>query len=203
MDETVLNNRTEPPGHIPSELMSLALDGLLEPGEQQHFDAHLSECDRCTDAWQRWLRVSNALMAEPYVAPSAGFILRVDQAIRRDETRRERLWGGLVLVGGTLAILTVLMMGLVLVVTIGSTLFPEASLGVTDTFSYAGQAIVMMVRNMAPIRDALLALLPGPGVTAAIAGGLVVLTLIWLRLVRSTGRRSIASGRRPSQPNQF
>jgi predicted anti-sigma-YlaC factor YlaD len=53
MDETMLKFSNEPPDHVSTELMSLALDGLLESGEQQEFDAHLQVCEACRGQWHR------------------------------------------------------------------------------------------------------------------------------------------------------
>jgi hypothetical protein len=201
MDETIFDDVNKPPGHVPSEIMSLALDGMLEPDEHQWFETHLSACEVCTGEWLKWRRISNALQAEAFVAPAPGFMLRVDQSIRSDETRRERLWGGVVLVGGTLAIWTLLLMGLALVLGVGTTLFPEMRLGLLEYFGFSGQALALIWRNLGTLRDGLLALLPGPAMMVAVAVVLAVLTLIWLRLARSTGRRSVTSGRQPSTHN--
>ena len=123
MDETMLKIPNDPLDHLSTEAMSLALDGLLDATEQQEFDAHLAACDICRAQWLKWRRISDVFRVEPFTAPASGFMLRVDQAVQRDEKRRERLWGGLVLVGGTLSIWTVLLMGLALTMTVGMTVF--------------------------------------------------------------------------------
>ena len=65
--------------------------------EQQEFDAHMNACEVCRGQWLTWRRISDVFQVEPFTAPAPGFMLRVDQAVQRDEKRRERLWGGLVL----------------------------------------------------------------------------------------------------------
>ena len=125
-------------------------------------------------------------------------MLRVDQAVQRDEKRRERLWGGLVLVGGTLSIWTVLLMGLALTMTVGMTVFTGVQVDPLSYLGLGGQAAAVLVQSLTTIRDGLLAMLPGPAVSVGLAAVLAVLALIWLRLVRSSGRRSDASGNRAS-----
>ena len=194
MDETMLKTPNEPLNHLSTELMSLALDGLLDATEQQEFDTHLNECEVCRAQWLKWRRISDVFRVEPFTAPASGFMLRVDQAVQRDEKRRERLWGGLVLVGGTLSIWTVLLMGLALTLTVGATVFTGAQAEPLKVLGIGGEAAAVLVQSLTTIRDGLLAMLPGPAVSVGMAVVLTVLALIWLRLVRSSGRRSGASG---------
>ncbi len=203
MDETLLKIPNELPDHLPTELLSLALDGLLAPDEQQRFETHLGACELCSGEWLKWRQIASTLQTEPFAPPPAGFMLRVDQAIRRNEQRRERMAGALLLVGGTVAIMTVLVMGLVLVLALSARAFPDTQLGLLAYVDYGGQAVALIFRNLAAIRDGLLALLPGPGILAAVGLALMVLSLVWLRLVRSAGRRSVASGQQASSSNQF
>jgi len=198
MDEIMLKNLNDPLNHLSTESMSLALDGLLESTEQEGFDAHLSECEICRAQWLKWRRISDVFQVEPFTAPAPGFMLRVDQAVQRDEKRRERLWGGLVLVGGTLSIWTVLLMGLALTMTAGMTVLTGVPLNLAEYLGLGGQAAAVLVQSLTTIRDGLLATLPGPAVSIGLAAVLAVLALIWLRLVRSSGRRSDASGNQAS-----
>ena len=198
MDETMLNIPNDPLNHLSTESMSLALDGLLDATGQQDFDAHLNACEVCRAQWLKWRRISDVFQVEPFTAPAPGFMLRVDQAVQRDEKRRERLWGGLVLVGGTLSIWTVLLMGLALTMTVGMTVFSGAQVDPLSYLGLGGQAAAVLVQSLTTIRDGLLTMLPGPAATIGLAAVLAVLTLIWLRLVRSSGRRSDASGNQAS-----
>ena len=102
-----------------------------------------------------------------------------------------------------MSIWTLLLIGLGLVLALVTTAFPEVRLSLVEYFAYIGQTAALIVRNVAAIRDGLLAMMPGPAVTAAVAVALVVLTGIWLRLVRSTGRRSVASGQQAPTSNGF
>ena len=198
MDETMLKIPNDPLNHLSTEAMSLALDGLLDATEQQEFDAHLDACEVCRAQWLKWRRISDVFQVEPFTAPASGFMLRVDQAVQRDEKRRERLWGGLVLVGGTLSIWTVLLMGLALTMTVGMTVFSGSQVDPLSYLGLGGQAAAVLVQSLTTIRDGLLAMLPGPAVSVGMAAVLAVLALIWLRLVRSSGRRSDASGNQAS-----
>ena len=193
MDEIMLKIPNDPLDHLSTESMSLALDGLLDATELQEFDAHLNACEVCRGEWLKWQRISDVFQVEPFTAPAPGFMLRVDQAVQRDEKRRERMWGGLVLVGGTLSIWTVLLMGLALTMTVGMTVFSGAQVDPLKYLGIGGEAAAVLVLSLATIRDGLLAMLPDPAVSIGIAAVLAVLALIWLRLVRSSGRRSGAS----------
>lgn len=194
MDEPMVKIADETSGHLSTESMSLALDELLDATEQQEFDAHLTTCEVCRAQWLKWRRISDVFRVEPFTAPAAGFMLRVDQAVQRDEKRRERLWGGLVLVGGTLSIWTVLLMGLALTLTVGATVFTGAQAEPLKILGISAEAAAVLVQSLMTIRDGLLAMLPGPTVSVGLAAVLAVLALIWLRLVRSSGRRSDVSG---------
>ena len=194
MDEPMVKIASDTPGHLSTESMSLALDGLLDATEQHEFDGHLIECEVCRAQWLKWRRISDVFRVEPFTAPAPGFMLRVDQAVQRDEKRRERLWGGLVLVGGTLSIWTVLLMGLGLTLTVGMTVFTGSQVDPLKVLGISGEAAAVLVQSLTTIRDGLLSMLPGPTVSVGMAAVLAVLALIWLRLVRSSGRRSDASG---------
>lgn len=198
MNETMLKIPNDPFNHLSTESMSLALDGLLETTEQQDFDAHLSACEVCRGQWLTWRRISDVFQVEPFTAPAPGFMLRVDQAVQRDEKRRERLWGGLVLVGGTLSIWTVLLIGLALTLTVGKTVSAGVQIDPLAYLGLGGQAVAVLMQSLTTIRDGLLDMLPGPAVTIGLAAVLAMLTLIWLRLVRSSGRRSDASANQAS-----
>lgn len=198
MDETTLKIPNKSLDHLSTESMSLALDGLLESAEQLEFNAHLNACEACRGQWLKWRRISDVFQVEPYSAPTPGFMLRVDQAVQRDEKRRQRLWGGVVLVGGTLSIWTVLLMGLALTLTVGMTVFTGAQVDLLKYLGFGGQAAAVLLESLTTIRGGLLAMLPGPAVTIGLAAVLAVLALIWLRLVRSSDRRSGTSGNQVS-----
>lgn len=202
MDETLMSVSQVSPGHLSTEQLSLALDGLLEADERQAFDAHVQACERCRHLWLAWRRISDTLQVEPFSAPTPGFLLRVDRAIQRDEKRRERLWGGIVLVGGTLSIWTVLLIGLALAVTVGVTVIPGVRPGIQEIVSYSQQVAALLLQDLTAVRNSLFSLLPSPAAAAGLVAALGVLALIWLRLVRSPGRRSRAQGASPHNNHQ-
>lgn len=83
-------------------LMSLALDNLLESGEQAQLDAHLADCNRCRAQWNLWQSLDVALHAAPLTAPSPAFVqnfgLRLAAQDRRRQMRMGILLGALTLV---------------------------------------------------------------------------------------------------------
>jgi hypothetical protein len=93
-----------------------------------------------------------------------------------------------------LSIWTVLLMGLALTLTVGATVLTGAQAEPLKILGIGGEAAAVLVQSLTTIRDGLLAMLPGPTVSVGMAVVLTVLALIWLRLVRSSGRRSSASG---------
>lgn len=96
-DEADMNNHDEY-----GMLMSLALDNLLDRGEQAQLDAHLADCSRCQAQWNLWQSLDTALHAAPLTAPSPAFVqnfgLRLAAQDRRRQMRLGILLGALTLV---------------------------------------------------------------------------------------------------------
>ncbi|MFZ5915493.1 MAG: anti-sigma factor family protein [Chloroflexota bacterium] len=88
--------------------MSLKLDNLLKPEEEQALLAHLQTCAVCQAQWAAMQFVSDLLAEQPLVAVPAGFVARLEQrlAVERSAWRREVL-GAASLVVGALALVTV------------------------------------------------------------------------------------------------
>ncbi|MFN2166530.1 MAG: anti-sigma factor family protein, partial [Anaerolineae bacterium] len=61
-EQTMQGNHDD---HLSSEVMSLALDGLLSPGELREFDQHLHSCVACSVRWTKWQQISRLLEVEP------------------------------------------------------------------------------------------------------------------------------------------
>lgn len=169
--------------HDYSPLMSLALDGLLSAGEQQRLDQHLAACPACQQTWGRWQRIAHVLTVEPFAAPSLGFALRLDSAMQRRERRHERLLAAGILVGGTLAVLTLLLLSMTLTATLLMSNAPGLWPRVVETLGFGGQLIALVWQNLTAVRDALAALLPNPLVMMGVALALVMAGVIWIRLV--------------------
>lgn len=165
-----------------SESMSLALDGLLAGAEQAAFEQHLALCESCHTRWLKWQRISDVLWYEPFAGPAQGFALRVDSLVQHEQRRRERLLGGLVLVGGTVSIWTVMVLSVLITVVVGFSLTPAARWQVAEYLGFGSQAVGVVVNTVVSVRDSLLTM-PGPGALAVALCGLAALLLLWVRLV--------------------
>ena len=183
MDTMTPHTTYEPSHHDYSELMSLALDGLLSAEEERRLDRHLAACPACQAVWLKWQRIAHVLTVEPFAGPPQGFALNVDQAMQRDESRQERIWASLVLAGGTLAVLALIVLSTTLVTALWMALSPEARLAAAETLGFAGQFFTLVVQNLASIRDAVLALLPSPVFLLIVALALMAAGAVWVRLV--------------------
>lgn len=183
MDTMTPHTTHEPSHHDYSELMSLALDSMLSVEEERRLDQHLAACPACQAAWTKWQRIAHVLTVEPYAGPTQGFALSVDSALQRDERRQERIWAGLVLAGGTLAVLALILLSTTVTTALWMALSPEARLAAAETLGFAGQFVTLVVGNLASIRDAALALLPSPLFLLVVAVALMAAGAIWVRLV--------------------
>jgi anti-sigma factor RsiW len=192
--ETMISHTNQPTTHHDySELMSLALDGMLSAGEQQHLDQHLSACPACQGTWGAWQRISHVLTAEPFAGPPQGFALRFDAVLQRQEQRQERVLAGWVLAGGTLVVLALIMLGTALTTALWMALAPNARGELVDTLGFAGQFAALVFQNLAAVRDGIAALLPDPVIMLAVALALVLAGAAWIGLVFFGGRGSMAS----------
>lgn len=178
-----------------SESMSLALDGLLADDEQEAFDQHLAACEPCRTRWLKWQRISDVLWVEPFAGPAQGFALRVDSLVQHEQRRRERMLGGLVLVGGTVSIWAVAALSVAITVIVGLAVTPGARWQIAEYFGFGSQAAAVVVRSATALRDSLLTM-PGPGVLAAALCVLVALMALWAWLVfwNNRGQQGVAAG---------
>lgn len=169
--------------HDYSEMMSLALDGMLSPDEMSSLDQHLRACSACQASWNKWQRIAHVLTVEPFAGPPQGFALRLDHALQRDEQRQERILAGLVLAGGTVAVLVLLILGAALTTAAWMAISPAARVQLVETLGFAGQFAALVFQNLASIRDGVVALLPDPIVTLGMCLALMAISAIWIRLV--------------------
>jgi len=192
--ETMISH-TNPPTmhHDYSELMSLALDGMLNDGEQQRLDQHMAACPGCQATWSSWQRISHVLTAEPFAGPPQGFALRFDNVLQRQEERHERVLAGWVLAGGTLVVLSLIMLGTALTTALWMALTPNVRGELVDTLGFAGQFAALVFQNLAAVRDGVAALLPDPLIMLAVALALVLAGAAWVGLVFFGGRGSMVS----------
>ncbi|MEZ4767057.1 MAG: zf-HC2 domain-containing protein [Caldilineales bacterium] len=178
-----------------SESMSLALDGLLSHQEQEAFDQHLAACEPCRTRWLKWQRISDLLWVEPFAGPAQGFTLRVDSLVQHEQRRRERMLGGLVLVGGTVSIWAIAALSVAITVIVGLAVTPGARWQIAEYFGFGSQAVAVVVRAATAMRDSLLTA-PGPGVLAAGLCVLVGLIALWAWLVfrNGSGQQTVVAG---------
>lgn len=89
------------------EWMSLHLDGLLSPGQQEQLQAHLADCQTCREQWATLSWLSVRLKAEPLATPAPDFTTRVTARLEQRETRRRRLYSSIGLCVGSVGLWTV------------------------------------------------------------------------------------------------
>lgn len=183
MDRNHTHHQTMIFDHGYSEMMSLALDGLLDSEESQRLDHHLRTCPACQAEWGKWQRIAHVLQAEPFAGPPQGFALNVDRTLQRTEQRREHILGGLMLAGGTLSISALVLLVVGLTTALWLAISPAARLAATEYLTFTRQFAVLVFQNMTALRDASLALLPDPTALLLIVLALLVASLLWIRLV--------------------
>jgi anti-sigma factor RsiW len=169
--------------HDYSEMMSLALDGMLSAEETSGLDQHLRACPTCQASWDKWQRIAHVLTIEPFAGPPQSFALRLDHALQRDEQRQERILAGLVLAGGTATVLALLVLGTALTTALWMAISPAARVQIVETLGFAGQFVALVFQNLASIRDGVVALLPDPVVTLVVCLAVMAISAIWVRLV--------------------
>ena len=69
-------------------LISLALDGMLDAGEQVRLEQHLEKCSGCRLHWLLWQVIDQKLYAAPTPEPSPDFSLKVSERLSRQERLR-------------------------------------------------------------------------------------------------------------------
>lgn len=183
MDRNHTRHQTMIFDHGYSEMMSLALDGLLDSEESQRLDHHLRTCLACQAEWGKWQRIAQVLQAEPFAGPPQGFAMSVDRALQRSEQRREHILGGLMLAGGTLSISALVLLVVGLTTALWLAISPAARLAATEYLTFTRQFAVLVFQNMTALRDASLALLPDPTALLLIVVALLAASLLWIRLV--------------------
>jgi predicted anti-sigma-YlaC factor YlaD len=181
--DTMTNHTTPTAHHDYTDLMSLALDGLLSAEEQQRLDQHLAGCLTCRLTWSRWQRIARVLTVQPFVGPPPAFMLHVDRALQRREQRHERLLAGWLLAGGAFTVWTLIALSAALTGAVLLTALPALRVQVVETLGYAGQFIALIFQNLAALRDALALLLPSPLILLVVALALLLAGVAWVRLV--------------------
>jgi len=73
--------------------MQLALDKALPADRHAELHAHLAECVACAERWETLNRVHTLFLAEPMIAPRAGFTGRFKARRREQHSRPRMVWG--------------------------------------------------------------------------------------------------------------
>jgi len=87
-----------------TELMSLALDGLLDADKDRQLNNHLASCSLCQAEWVAMQQVSNLFEQAPMVGPPLGFAIRVERRLDERTKKRRRTFGGIALLTGSLSL---------------------------------------------------------------------------------------------------
>ena len=101
-------------------LMSLALDGLLDSGDRQRLEQHMSTCATCRAEWQAMTQVAALFESSPAVGPPLGFAVRVERRLADKSKKKRQAFGGMAvltsslsMVGATVAVVLVIVLGVV------------------------------------------------------------------------------------------
>jgi predicted anti-sigma-YlaC factor YlaD len=101
-------------------LMSLALDGLLDSGDRQRLEQHMSTCATCHAEWQAMTQVAALFESSPAVGPPLGFAVRVERRLADKTKKKRQAFGGMAvltsslsMVGVTVAAVLVIVLGVV------------------------------------------------------------------------------------------
>ncbi|HDN80426.1 MAG TPA: hypothetical protein ENG33_08190 [Chloroflexi bacterium] len=99
-----------------TEIMPIALDGLLNDEDKARLNAHIVVCDRCRALWEAMREVSALLAQAPMSTPSPEFTGRVMARLERETLLKVRLrLGGILLFWAAyVETLAMLLMGVLL-----------------------------------------------------------------------------------------
>lgn len=165
------------------QMMSLALDDLLESQETARLESHLAECARCRDRWRLWQALDGALQAAPMTDPSPGFVLNFGRQLASQE-RKRRVRLGILLGALTLVMWLVGVAGVSLV--FGALIYNQVS-WFTETLhwlAYVWTAVTVVGNSLLALLGGLFEAPSGLGIVAGyvvFAGGIL---LMWSRYLR-------------------
>jgi predicted anti-sigma-YlaC factor YlaD len=97
-------------------LMSLALDGLLDAGDQQRLQKHLAACSGCRVTWEAMRQVSALFEQSPMVGPPLGFAVRVERRLAEKAKRRRHVFGGVAVLTSSLSLAGITVAAVLMVV---------------------------------------------------------------------------------------
>jgi predicted anti-sigma-YlaC factor YlaD len=174
-------------------LMSLALDELLEDGDQRRLTEHVTACQTCRSEWQAMQQVAALFEGAPMVGPPLGFAIRVERRLEEKTKKRRQLFGGLALLTSSLSLAGVTMI-VALTILFGivtwnkynaSPAVEEGTVAVSQlasSMSLVGKGASFFLGDLLLHVGAPLVILLGIGLTVLLA------VWIWLFLKRPGGR---------------
>jgi anti-sigma factor RsiW len=87
-----------------TEMMSLALDDLLDEAGQRQLQHHLDSCATCRTEWETMQAVSALFERSAPVGPPLGFALRVERKLEARQKQRRRAFGGVAVLTSSLSL---------------------------------------------------------------------------------------------------
>ncbi len=87
-----------------TEMMSLALDGLLDEAGQERLQQHLAGCPTCQAEWEAMQAVSALFQRSAPVGPPLGFALRVERKLEAKQRKRRQAFGGVAVLTSSLSL---------------------------------------------------------------------------------------------------
>jgi predicted anti-sigma-YlaC factor YlaD len=168
-----------------SELMSMALDGLLDAADQGWLQRHVATCSVCRSEWEAMQQVSALFEGSPMIGPPLGFAIRVERRLEQKTVKRRRTFGGVALLtsslslaGMTVATVALIVVGLVAWNWLGK--LPAVQQG-TSAVSQVASGMGLVGKGASLFLGDLL-LRFGPALIILIGIGLVVLAGLWIWL---------------------
>jgi predicted anti-sigma-YlaC factor YlaD len=173
-------------GEAMSELMSLALDGVLDADGEERLQRHLAHCPACQAEWVAMQQVSELFKEAPVAGPRLGFATRVERRLAEKDRQRRQVFGGVAVLTGSLS-LAALTVATVAVVALGLVAWnwgeaiPDLKEG-TTALSQLAAGIGLLSRGLRLFVEGLL-LDYGLPVLLVVGACLLVLLGVWIWLV--------------------
>jgi predicted anti-sigma-YlaC factor YlaD len=179
-----------------SELMSMALDGLLDAGAEHKLQQHLASCSSCQAEWQAMQQVADLFQQSPTIGPPLGFAIRVDRRLATKEKQRRQTFGGLALLTSSLSLAGVTVAVIMIVAGVlawhwfGAVPAMQEGAGavsqVASGMGLVGKGVTLFLKD--------LLLRYGPPLLVVVGISLAVLTGIWAWLYSKRPRRPHHNG---------
>jgi anti-sigma factor RsiW len=180
-----------------SELMSMALDGLLDAEGKRALQQHVATCSTCRAEWQAMQRVPTLFQQSSMVGPPLGFAIRVERRLAEKEKKRRQTFGGLALLTSSLSLAGVTVAAVALIV---AGLLAWHSLGAAPAVQEGAGAVSQIASGVGLLgkgavlflKDMLLRY--GPPLLVVVGIGLAFLAGIWAWLFHRRPGRSHHNG---------